>query len=398
MSLSYENRYVLNLKQKWMLAGLFIILGMCVSFLLIPSPPKSEKSVFKKAHLAYEQGNYHAAIDKYTEAIRLNPTCASYYAHRGYALRGLARFREAIEDLTFAIEIDPGPEYYEFRGLSYRALGELELALMDFDESLCLEPGQIRIHQYRGDIKLRLGRDFEAIADYDQAIKMGTESPNTFYLRGWCRVQLPVYRWDLAEQDFTRAIDLDPDFAAAFLGRAKIKGTRRYQSALADLEEAIGLMPQFAEAYGERGILNRRLEKYQAALTDLNRAIDIQPENASWYIDRAWCLFEEENLAAALRDLDMAIALQPGKSAWFYQRSLFHKKNQNYDTALADMNKVIALEPGNYVWYFRRGELHHEAGNYAAAILDYNHVLAQDPDNVFAQENLKLAKLKRKLN
>ncbi|RGB36537.1 hypothetical protein C1646_622781, partial [Rhizophagus diaphanus] len=50
---------------------------------------------------------YEAAIDKYSEAINLNPTVAAYYANRSFAYFKTEAFGYAVADADKAIKLDP---------------------------------------------------------------------------------------------------------------------------------------------------------------------------------------------------------------------------------------------------------------------------------------------------
>ena len=57
--------------------------------------------------LYYLDKKYEAAIDKYSEAINLNPTVAAYYANRSFAYFKTEAFGYAVADSDSAIKVDP---------------------------------------------------------------------------------------------------------------------------------------------------------------------------------------------------------------------------------------------------------------------------------------------------
>ena len=60
---------------------------------------------FEKGLAAYEEGNFHQAVKKFTKAIELEPNYAEAYLYRGKAKSELHKFTEAIEDYDIAIKI-----------------------------------------------------------------------------------------------------------------------------------------------------------------------------------------------------------------------------------------------------------------------------------------------------
>jgi len=54
----------------------------------------------------------------------------------------------------------------------------------------------------------------------------------------------------------------------------------QYRQAIAEFGKVISLNPKSALAYGGRGILYEKLEDHQKAIADLNKAINLAPEYA----------------------------------------------------------------------------------------------------------------------
>lgn len=58
------------------------------------------------------------------------------------------------------------------------------------------------------------------------------------------------------------------------------------QKAIADLDKAILINPNFAEAYYNRGVVYNELGENQKAIADYNQAIRINPNYAEAYYNR----------------------------------------------------------------------------------------------------------------
>ena len=63
----------------------------------------------------------------------------------------------------------------------------------------------------------------------------------------------------------------------------------RWEEALAELDKAIELDPNLAEAYNNRGRAYSELGQYEQALTEYNKAIRLNPNNAVAYYNRGGC-------------------------------------------------------------------------------------------------------------
>ncbi len=85
-------------------------------------------------------------------------------------------------------------------------------------------------------------------------------------------------RYDNALADYDQAIGIDPKQAPLFLGRGTIfalKGT--YQRALDDYDQALRLDPNFAQVYVVRGLLLSKLGQPERAAGDFAKARQLNP-------------------------------------------------------------------------------------------------------------------------
>ena len=97
-------------------------------------PPASQLRVNEGDEL-YRQGRLDEAMDKYTEAIRMEPRWEVPYCKRGTAHCDLGQFDLAIKDFNEAIRLDPrGEEGYYGRGFVYKAQGRKAEAIADFEK------------------------------------------------------------------------------------------------------------------------------------------------------------------------------------------------------------------------------------------------------------------------
>ncbi len=77
---------------------------------------------------------------------------------------------------------------------------------------------------------------------------------------------------------FTKAIELDPNFAPAYSNRGWVYiKLGQYEQAIADCTKAIELDPSLAFAYNSRGWAYTELGQYEQAIADYNKAIELDP-------------------------------------------------------------------------------------------------------------------------
>lgn len=88
-----------------------------------------------------------------------------------------------------------------------------------------------------------------------------------------------------------------------------------YSKAISQLDQAIQLNPQYANARFNRGELNFETGNYKAAEQDYSAAIQLS-QDAQYYNSRAHCRFIMEDYAAALADYNHAVKLESDNAAY----------------------------------------------------------------------------------
>jgi hypothetical protein len=115
----------------------------------------------------------------------------------------------------------------------------------------------------------------------------------------------------------SRAIELNPRFAAAYLLRGNIRYiSQDYPGALSDFNQAVQFDSRLATAYMGRGLTQSALNNPQAAITDYTQSIQLSPDTLAYY-NRGVVQLNLGNQAAALQDLQKSadLALAEGNQA-----------------------------------------------------------------------------------
>lgn len=115
----------------------------------------------------------------------------------------------------------------------------------------------------------------KALADLDAAIRVGSAHPTLFHERGLLRLRLGNEAGAMA--DFDRAIELGGG-ALAYRDRGKIWFARRhFDRALADFNSAIRTDPHLASAYFHRGLVHGQTGDVHKATADFLEAASLDP-------------------------------------------------------------------------------------------------------------------------
>ena len=143
---------------------------------------------------------------------------------------------------------------------------------------------------------------------YAQSAQPDQTSATDHFNRGEANFEEGLYAAAIAE--FDEALRLVPDFADAYYFRWRaLYQVGRLDAAIADLDELLRLVPDHAEHYHSRGEIKRRLERYAEAIADFGEAIQVSPTFVWAYHNRARAHAAREDYAAAVADFTAAISL-----------------------------------------------------------------------------------------
>ena len=175
------------------------------------------------------------------------------------------------------------PLGYTMRARSYMQQGRNDLAMADAQRALSLDPKQPRALTMRGTMRY-LGRDYAgARTDLEEAVRLDSREAVPWNSLG--AVHLAQGHTDLAIQAFTRAVDLKPDYAEAYLNRALAYcALKQFDRAMPDFDASIRLQPGNPKAWLWRGETRLLGEDREGALQDYSRSLDLDPGfSAAWY-------------------------------------------------------------------------------------------------------------------
>ena len=111
---------------------------------------------------------------------------------------------------------------------------------------------QALVMRNQGDANANLEQYEEAIADYDQALRVQPDNMLAYIHRGLAKARMGDF--EEAIIDFNQALELEPDNESAYINRGLAKyNLGRSQEAIADYDQALNLQPDSVLAYYNRG-------------------------------------------------------------------------------------------------------------------------------------------------
>lgn len=142
-----------------------------------------------------------------------------------------------------------------------------------------------------------------------------------------------------------------------------------YEEAVHQFDRAISLSPQLAEAYLNRGLAERNLNRPEAALIDLAKALDLDSSLTLAHDELGQIYAARGDSEKALDQFSKSIAAKPTANG-LYQRGQLYEKLGQHQKAIADYTKAIAeLADAPYI-YFARSTARVAIGDTAGAQSD----------------------------
>jgi len=276
-------------------------------------------------------------------------------------------------------------EMYNFkdyldRGIQFASRGDYEKAIMDFTKALKLQPNMGSIYTLRGRAYVaNASKVVSSTADFSEIVVSikGSLTPKQ------------TEDYDRAIDDFTKAIELEPNNAVNYRerGRAYSNGKKDDDKAIADCNQAIRLNPNYILAYNVRGNLYKGKKDYGKAIEDFSQAIRLDPNFVLAYASRGDAYSKKGDYGKAIEDYSQAIRLNPNDALNYASRGYAYSNKGNFDKAIADYNQTIRLEPNYALAYNNRGWEYNNKGDYDKSIADYNQAIILDSNYVDAYNN-----------
>jgi tetratricopeptide (TPR) repeat protein len=146
-----------------------------------------------------------------------------------------------------------------------------------------------------------------------------------------------------AIESYSKAIEIDPKFAAAFHFRGKAHaGLDDLKAAVSDQTKAIRIEPKFVDALMDRGTLMRTSGNYDGAISDFSRVIKLT-KDINAYFQRGLSYLGKNDYNRAIADFTQVIKSAPNFAEAYRQRAIAYSKSGDMTRAQADEATVADM-------------------------------------------------------
>ena len=222
-------------------------------FTVFPGKADLEKLQFFDA---YNKEHYHMNIVTLTDYPGLGSDSSS--------IKGIAIQSKLIDSLSNI------PNAFLKRALFYTSLKNFNHAFSDYDSALSHDSSSILVYFSRANTRYDLIQFLQSLDEKEDQISIGIDMPKA---KSQVTSRDLENTFEMVNQDFTRAIEIDPRFYFAYYNRGVVNcKIGNYHKAIEDFSEAIRSRENFAEAIYNRGLIYILLNENQKGCEDLSRA------------------------------------------------------------------------------------------------------------------------------
>ena len=222
------------------------------------------------------------------EGVLLKTSSADIAHKQGIAYLHSEQYNEAIVEFKKAVTIDPKfKEAYHGLGLAYLQMRNFVEAKKGAESALRIDPRYQPTLELLDVIK---SPSIPSVTPPTQSTGLPKTTSTKEKSKDYNDSGVNHNRkreYDKAIVNFTKAIDLNPNYAEAHKNRGvayRLKG--EFDHAIKDFTKAIDLNPNYAEAHKNRGVAYRLKGEFDHAIKDFTKAIDLNPNYAEAHKNR----------------------------------------------------------------------------------------------------------------
>ncbi len=203
------------------------------------------------------------------------------------------------------------------------------------------------------------------------------------------------FKLDGAEEQFDKAIAIDPFNGMAHTGKALVLVNRLQSSSMtiikqrdsmlkqaeAQAKEAISIDPHSPESHAMLGTVYREQGRLDEAANEFREATRLDPKYSDAFAGLGLVKLSQESLAEAAENCRRAIQLNSGNPAAHYGLGKALLKQGLVDEAIKELNISLYQNPNSAPTHQAMGEAYETQGNTVAAVKEYQEAIRIKPEN-----------------
>ncbi len=240
---------------------------------IITADPSFYEALSNRGYVLYMLGNYNAAITDYNKALVLKPNDKKLLINRILCYQKLGNNDIAEKEIENSIlNGDNSAQYYNLLGNTYFEKNKYKEAIEQYSKAIEIEPKTALFWYNRANSKARLSMHNEACSDYNKSIEIDNSNSDYYFNRGTTKYFLKDFNG--AKTDLLSAIKLNSNNAGYYLNKSNIEiSLGNISIAIDDISKAIKLDVNNSQNYLRRAVLFFQINKTDLGCKDANTAL-----------------------------------------------------------------------------------------------------------------------------
>ncbi len=169
------------------------------------------------------QGKGEEAVENYHKALALDPQCASAHFNLAVSLLNRSKYAKAAVHYQAALDVKPTAETHNGLGFVLSRQGKLDEAIAQFRDAIRMNPKYTAAYNNMAGSLLKQGKLDEAASYYQTSLSV---KPSASVHNQLGVVLMRLSRSDDAEQQFRKALAMNPGYAEARRNLAALRESR----------------------------------------------------------------------------------------------------------------------------------------------------------------------------
>ncbi|QDL07987.1 prenyltransferase [Brasilonema octagenarum UFV-E1] len=194
---------------------------------------------------------------------------------------------------------------------------------------------------YKKYLQLNAEQKIEKVLEFQELLTQQhqTESRKLGLLFELGNLLVAAKEYEQAIASYDQALKIKPDYDSAWYNRGiALQNLGRYEEAIASYDQALKIKPDYDSAWNNRGIALQNLGRYEEAIASYDQALKFKPDYDSAWYNKACSYALQGNIEQAIENLEKAIHLNPDK----YQEMA--KTDSDFDSLREDERFLVLIQ------------------------------------------------------
>ncbi len=289
--------------------------------------------------LYFQKGDYPAAVKAFEEGLRIDSKMSTAMVPLGTAYFQMGQLTQSRAVLEKAVRLNPGDEQAQlYLARSMFSLGQQEAGAAVLQKLLQKSPANVEALYTLGQMYMKLAQ---------RTLKRLEEQAPESYLTNLISGQLleSMENYDEALAQYKKALAKQPDFKGAHYNLGNIYWLEgKWADAMAEMKQELSIDRHNCLVYWKIGnsLLNTK-EEPGAALENVQQALGICPDLAQAHLDRGRLLAEKGDFPKAAASYRRVIELSPEEPSVHFLLATAYRKMGMSNEANAEVRIVQDL-------------------------------------------------------